>query len=528
MSVAGPIARDPQIAEWLGAAHRAFERCAYRDAHMHSMRVLERDPTTAEAYFVLALIAGAHDQFAKALDVIERALRFDPGNAIYHAHRGRFLIGLRRFADALQAAEQGMRVGPPDALTWDTLGVVLTRAGAHEKAVEPYRCAVALDPSKTNYWYNLGAALQFVGDFAGARQAYRAAVELNPRHFRAWSALSQVSRAPFDDADVAHLSALLQSDLDPDAELHVCHALAKHYEDREQHATAFEYLERGKRRKHGSIQYSIDDDRALFDAARQACTPQWLSAPATGSSSAEPIFIIGMPRTGTTLVERILSSHPEVFSAGELSNFSLVVKRAARTPSNKVLDAETLIAGAALDPRRLGEEYVASTRPRTGHTSRFIDKMPLNFFYAGLIHRALPNARIICLRRNALDTCLSNYRQLFATGFSYYNYAYDLLDIGRYYLMFDELAAYWREHIPHNYCEVHYEAVVADVEAEARRIVEFCGLEWHPACLDFHANAAPVATASSVQVRQPIYRTSVERWRKYERELAPLRALLGV
>jgi tetratricopeptide (TPR) repeat protein len=509
-------------------AERALEAKDYRRAHELCLQMLAQDPQWSDALLLLAVIAMDHGNFGKAAEVIERAIRIHPQRPEYHAQLGRCFIALHQPRAALEAAFRALELNPADALTLDTIGVVMTRAGAHAESVQPFRLAVERDPHKPSYQYNLGAALQFVGDFAGARQAYRAAVELNPRHFRAWSALSQVSRAPFDDADVAHLSALLQSDLDPDAELHVCHALAKHYEDREQHATAFEYLERGKRRKHGSIQYSIDDDRALFDAARQACTPQWLSAPATGSSSAEPIFIIGMPRTGTTLVERILSSHPEVFSAGELSNFSLVVKRAARTPSNKVLDAETLIAGAALDPRRLGEEYVASTRPRTGHTSRFIDKMPLNFFYAGLIHRALPNARIICLRRNALDSCLSNYRQLFATGFSYYNYAYDLLDIGRYYLMFDELAAYWREHIPHNYCEVHYEAVVADVEAEARRIVEFCGLEWHPACLDFHANAAPVATASSVQVRQPIYRTSVERWRKYERELAPLRALLGV
>jgi Flp pilus assembly protein TadD len=519
MSVAGPIARDPQIAEWLGAAHRAFERCAYRDAHMHSMRVLERDPTTAEAYFVLALIAGAHDQFAKALDVIERALRFDPGNAIYHAHRGRFLIGLRRFADALQAAEQGMRVGPPDALTWDTLGVVLTRAGAHEKAVEPYRCAVALDPSKTNYWYNLGAALQFVGDFTEAEQAYRRVLELEPDHARAWSALAQVAK--LTDADAAALEDLLRGTLSVDAELHLCHALAKHLETRGDYTRSFALLERGKRRKRAEIGYSIESDRELFEAARKTNV-----GPLDGFESSEPIFIVGMPRTGTTLVERIVSSHRDVFAAGELSHFSIAVKQVCGTPSPQVLDAETLAACARADVRGIGELYVSATRPRTGHTRHFIDKMPLNFFYAGVIRRALPNAKIICVRRNAMDTCLSNFRQLFATSFRYYHYSYDILDTGRYFLEFDALARYWRETLDANYMEIAYEDIVADTEREARRLLAFCGLDFDPACVQFHRNEAPVATASSVQVRQPIYKDAVERWRRYERELTPLRELL--
>jgi hypothetical protein len=153
--------------------------------------------------------------------------------------------------------------------------------------------------------------------------------------------------------------------------------------------------------------------------------------------------------------------------------------------------------------------------------------MPLNFFYAPLIWRALPNAKIICVRRNPLDTCLSNFRQLFATSFSYYNYAYDLLDTGRYFAAFASLTALWRETLTSNYLEVRYEDVVQDTEREARRLVEFCELTWDPRCLAFHDNAAPVATASSAQVRQPIYRTALERWRHYERELAPLRALLA-
>jgi hypothetical protein len=190
-----------------------------------------------------------------------------------------------------------------------------------------------------------------------------------------------------------------------------------------------------------------------------------------------------------------------------------------------VLDVPTLTAARQLDVQRIGADYVASTRPRTGHTRHFIDKMPLNFFYAGIIRRALPNAKIICVRRHPLDTCLANYRQLFATNFPYYNYAYDLLDTGCYYLRFAALMEHWRGTLGGNYCEVRYEAVIEDVEREARRLVEFCGLSWDPTCLSFHRSEQPVATASAVQVRQPIYKSSVARWRKYWQELAPLRRL---
>jgi hypothetical protein len=336
-----------------------------------------------------------------------------------------------------------------------------------------------------------------------------------------------VAREPFNAEEVAILQATLEQATEVDARLHLCHALAKHHEDRQEYSTAFQYLERGKGPKRASLHYSSDDDRALFDAVQAVCTAEFLNAKTTGCDSAEPIFIVGMPRTGTTLIERILSSHPDVFAAGELTNFSLMLKRAARTASNRVLDPETLRAAPGIDLAQLGSSYIESTRPRTGHTPRFIDKMPLNFLYAGLIRRALPNAKIVCLRRNPLDTCLSNYRQLFATSFSYYNYAYDLLDTGRYYRMFDALAEHWRKHMPRNYHEVCYETFVADTEAEARKLLDFCDLSWDPACLQFHENTAPVATASSVQVRQPIYRTSVDRWRKYAEQVAPLRELLN-
>ncbi len=506
-------------------AELAFDRRDFERAHEICIEVLGADPERAPALFLLAMIAAEHGNFGKALEVIDLALVRDATQPEYHAQRGRCLIALHRPRDAFESAQRALAFDPQRALTLDTIGVVLTRAGAHAEALEPFRRAVARDSSRVQYHYNLGAAEQFVGDFERAAHAYRRALALDPKHYRPWSALAQVAKAPFGAAEVAEIQRQLAAAPSEDAELHLCHALAKQAEDVGRYAEAFRYLERGKRRKRARREASFAAHEALFDAAALTARP---APKGPGFESAEPIFIVGMPRTGTTLVERILSSHPAVFSAGELTNFSLAVKRATGTASNRVLDAETLAAAARVDARALGAAYVDSTRPRTGRAPRFIDKMPLNFLYSAMIHRALPNARIICLRRNALDACLSNYRQLFATTFEYYDYAFDLLDTGRYYVRFDSLARLWRETIPAaSYTEVRYEDVVEHTEREARRLLEFCGLEWDPRCLAFDENAAPVATASAVQVRQPIYRTALDRWRHYEDEIGPLRALLA-
>jgi tetratricopeptide (TPR) repeat protein len=515
------------VTEWQREAERALNRRDFRLAHELCLKTLTAEPQHADALFLLGVIAAEHGNHGKAVEVIDRAIAIEPGRAEYFAQRGRCLVALHRPREAFEAAQRALSLAPRDGLTLDTIGVVMTRAGAHADAVEPFRHAVARDAGKPAYHYNLGAALQFVGDLEGAVREYRAALRLDPNFHRAWSSLAQVASRPLTSPDVAMLEQMLaDATIEPDAELHLCHALAKQHEDEGRYAAAFRLLERGKRRKAAALQYNFAGDRELFAAAGRL--PAGLARHRrVGHASREPIFIVGMPRTGTTLVERILSSHPSVFSAGELTSFGLALKRATRTPSNRVLDAETLAAAGDCDAAAVGAAYLAGTRPRTGHTPRFIDKMPLNFFYAPLILRALPNAKIICLRRNPLDTCLSNFRQLFATSFSYYNYSYDLLDTGRYYAGFHATAALWKAELRQNYLEVHYEDVVESTEREARRLLEFCELPWDPRCLAFEHNTAPVATASSVQVRQPIYRSALERWRHYARELAPLRELLA-
>ena len=516
----------PSHDAWRRATRDAIAAKEFRSAHRLCIQVLTREPNCAEAFFLLGLIAAEHNNLAKAADVISRAIRLDATQAEYHAHLARCLVILNRHQEARAVAETALTLIPADALTLDTLGVVWSRLGEHTIAVELFRRAVARDGTRAEYFYNLGSSLQFSGLFQEAQAAYRRCLALDESFHRARSGLSQLTRKSTDDNDIPALEAQLERPgLGVDAELHLCHALAKEHEDLGHFHQAFHYLVRGKRRKRATLEYSIADDQKLFETAREVCSAEVVTG-SNGCPSKEAIFIVGMPRTGTTLVERVLSSHETVFAAGELTDFSLVLKRITATAGNTVLDPATLRAAADADACALGEAYLQSTRPRTGHTAHFIDKMPLNFFYAGLIHRALPNARIICLRRNPLDTCLSNFRQLFASRVPYYRYAYDLLDTGRYYALFDALTTHWRGLMPHHFRELHYEDLVADPERETRTLLEFCGLGWDPRCLRFFENPAPVATASSIQVRSPLYRSSVGRWKHYAEELAELIALL--
>jgi tetratricopeptide (TPR) repeat protein len=365
----------------------------------------------------------------------------------------------------------------------------------------------------------------YSGDIEAAEREYEACIALDPTYWKAHLALSQQRRQSPGANHVDALEALsVKHETEADAALYLNLALAKEWEDLGEYPKAFRHYVRGKASQRAQRAYSIDRDRGIFKALMAASGPR---PDDRASESAEPIFIFGMPRSGTTLVDRILSSHSQVRSAGELQEFGLLLKRMSGSRTNHLLDDDTIARAERVDMEQLGNRYVESTRRAgTGATPRFIDKLPHNFLYAGFIARALPNARMICLQRDPMDTCLSNFRQLFAVKSPYYDYSFDLMDTGRYYILYRELLSHWHQIMPGRILEVRYESIVDDLEGQARKLLEFCGLSWESACLAFEDNQAPVATASAVQVREPINRKSVGRWRRYESELAGLRELL--
>jgi hypothetical protein len=308
--------------------------------------------------------------------------------------------------------------------------------------------------------------------------------------------------------------------------MNLYYALAKEAEDIEDYQKSFKALETGSRIRRRHLQYQVKNDVAVLDDIRRCYADAKSCTQDKGFHDDSPIFIVGMPRTGTTLVERILAGHSEVTSAGELHDFSSeLVKEIQRHSQGKPVAKDRIVqASLKVDFARLGRNYVKAARQAVEPASpQFIDKLPFNLLYCGLIHRALPNARIIHMVRDPMDTCYAIYKTLFGQA---YPFSYDLDELATYYIAYRKLMAHWHQVMPGLILDVAYEDVVADPEQQARRLVAHCGLDWEPECLEFHKSKAASTTASAVQVRQPLYATSIQKWRNYENQLAPLNARL--
>lgn len=513
---------SPKSASPIDSARAHYRQGRIRDAHGLCMQVLRADPRAAAAYGLLGEIAADHRTFDKGEELFRRAWALEPGNIAFGAGLSRCLIGLNRTIEALAAAERSLSLGSGDAATLDTLGVVFSRAGRQDLAATCFRAAHGLSPNHAGYLLNLGWAEQYLGDLAAAEAAWRKAIALDPDDERPLAALVQMIPQTADGHFIDRLERLFDRAAgDADRRLRIGHALAKTYEDLADPVASFDWLARAKAAKAGPAA-NLDLWRNELFAAARATAPRQGEAGA-GHTSDEPIFVFGLPRSGTTLVEQMVASHPAVVSTGEPMDFAILARRLAGAPTRELIDGPTLRTAARGDMARLGADYVASIRARQGGGARFTDKAPLNFLYAGLIHAALPNARMICLRRDPIDSCLAIYRQMFATSFAYYDWVYSLEATARFYLAFDDLVAHWRATLPADrFREVAYEDVVADPEGQARALLAWLDLPWDEAVLAPHENAKPVATASAAQVRRPIYATSVGRWRRYGDRLKPL------
>ena len=518
-------APDPQ--HLYAQAVEALNRSRWSDAARLADHLMQTAPPHAGVQFIAGVAALQMQRVAQAVGHLDVATAMNPQRVDYATQYARALASGRKLREAVAVADKALALGPSDALSLDTLGVIYTQANEHTRAAMLFQRAVEREPKRASYRFNLATALTFLGNLDASEREYEACIAIDPAYLKAHLALSQLRRQTQAGNHVERLRALLAAHPhDRPAQLYLNLALAKELEDLQQYPESFAHLSAGKASHRATRNYSPQRDEALFNALMRDFAEPLDSTRAGGHDSREPIFVVGMPRTGTTLVDRILSSHSRVHSAGELQTFGLQLKRLSGSRTPPMLDPDTLARARTLDWKRLGTGYIDDTRPGTGHTPHFIDKLPHNFLYLGHIARALPHARIVCLRRDPLDTCLSNFRQLFALTSPFYDYSLDILDIGRYYALFDRLMAHWQRVLPGRILEVHYETLVDAQEESTRRLLEFCGLPWESACLRFEQNEAPVATASAVQVRAPLFRSSLRRWKHYEGELEALKTLL--
>ena len=505
------------------AAHAwsLFQKQDHEGAYGAAMAALRRDPGQLWPYGVLTEIALHHGNPGKGLEIASHHMEMAPHALEPAAQVARAQLMLHRHDEARTTLNHACNLAEncTDAHMLDTLGVLLARTSQHEKAQGFFERAVALVPDNSSLLYNLATTRQFIGDLEAARETYRTLLSIDPRHHRARLALVRLGDYGDPDKMLTELeNHFAREGDDPDQALLIGHAIASVLEEKREWQASLAWLHRAKAGKRAERSYDPARQEALFAAAAETASLAIAPEPAS-AGMLSPIFIVGMPRSGTTLVEHIIGGHSMVAEAGELTDFAVLAKRAAGSGGPMVLDADTLENAMQADLAAVGTDYIARCRTLLGEPAFFTDKMPFNVFYAALILNALPSARIICLRRDPMDIIFSNYRQLFATGFSYYDYAYDLEATADFVARFEALADHWKQNLPSGrYREVRYEDVVADLELQARSLIDFCGLPWEDACMDFTANASPVATASSVQVRQPLYSTSIGRWARYGEE----------
>jgi tetratricopeptide (TPR) repeat protein len=482
-------------------------------------------PEHAPAWLAASHLAVGMRRIPEALRLIDRAVRLEPENPRYLIHRAQVLLELGRRAEAVECTVAAERAAASDPILLDTIGGLFNFANDHARALAAYDRAVGLAPDNAHFLFNRAAVRRFLGELAAAEDDYDRVIRLRPRDYEAYRNRSDLRTQTPQRNHVAQLRAVLAQHV-PDwrGEVQLRFALAKELEDLGDHADSFRELARGAALRRAHLQYDPATDIATVDWIIEAY-PRAPAAPDVRAPTDSPIFIVGLPRSGTTLVDRILSSHSAVRSAGELNDFALAVVASVGALAGPQLPPrrELVARSAGVDFAALGADYLRRARAGGAGPGRFTDKMPLNYLYCGLIRRALPQAKIVHLVRHPLAVCYAMYKNLFQDG---YPFSYDLGEIGRYYLAYRRLMDHWRSTMPGVIHTVAYESLVADQLGESRRLLAYCGLEWEPACGEFHRNPYATTTASAAQVRRPIYDSSVAQWRRYATQLEPLRRQL--
>lgn len=422
-----------------------------------------------------------------------------------------------------KALENAVRYNDGNPVVLDLIGTVYGLLGDQEEAAAWTDKAVQKEPNAIPFLVNQANNHMFFGRLDEAEEVLQRVLKMQPESAQAHWTLSNVRKAA-DREHVEVLSRLVKKDYrDPRALAFLNYGLGKELEDLEEWDEAFEAFARGAAARRKTIDFDERSEIEMYEAFADVFTPDWLENGKKGHDVSSPIFVVGQPRTGTTLVERIVTSHSQVHSAGELKQFGTSVRRLSNyrepTPNSPRL-AEL---AADIDPEKLGKAYMAKTRKFRGSLPRFVDKLPPNYLYIPLILKALPNAKIVHLRRNPMDACFASFKQLFADA---YPHSYDQAEMARHHARYFHLMATWRGRFGGRFFDISYEDTARDLEPNARALIEFLELPWEDACLHFHKQETAVTTASAVQVRQPVHTKSIGRWRRYEKQLDVMRRTL--
>ena len=551
----GASPADDPFAAVIGAALRMQQAGRLDEAAAAYRKVLAKRPRHAAANHFFGLLLHQAGRSEEGMPYIARSLETEPANADFQSNLGTVLKDTGRFDEAVASFEAAVRLRPDFALAWNNLGAALSAAGrmseaiaAHRKAVElqphyvagrlnlahalkeagkldeaaeNYRAALAMRPNDAETHYQLALSQMEGGEIDEAMETFRRTIVLKPRHAEAYVMLASLKRPREADEEMAAMERLYhRADATDQEKMLIGFALAKSFEDIGRYDEAFDYLLAGNALRRKTFDYSHQAAKAHFDELKSVFDKGLFDRlHDVGSKDETPIFIIGMPRSGTTLVEQILSSHPEVFGPGELMTLQQVGLRSF--PPAADLGFPATVARAAPEKfAQAGDAYVAELRRWSADARRITDKMPGNFTLVGLIRLILPKARVVHCVRDAPATCLSIFKTYFRS--QGHRYGYDLAELADYYNLYADLMRHWHSVLPGFVRDIRYEDLIADQEAQSRALVADCGLEWDDRCIAFHEAKRQVRTASAAQVRQPIYKSSIEQWRRYEKGLKPL------
>ena len=472
----------------------------------------------------MGLVEKAANRPAQAMKAFARAHdldgnRYDAAVELASQH-----VRLHEYGPAVALLETVLPLMQESPRYLDMAGTIYSNVGLPERAWPLFQRAVELQPDADSIRARLAECSVHIGRVDDARAIYEGLLRRIPNHQRNHYELSRLGRAP-DATHVDEMLGLLETSSEPPARnVYLYYALGKELEDLERWDEAFDFYRRAGDAAASVADYDVRSDVATVDTVIETCTTEWLGdAKAIDDETnarKAPIFVVGLPRTGTTLTERILSSHSQIETIGETFFMQIALKHASRIVTADAMNADIVRAAAGKDATRIGADYLRSVAYKFGDKPLFIEKFPENFLYLGFIAKALPGARLVHLRRNPMDACFAMYKQ------SFFRYAYTLDDLGAYYLAYHRLGRHWREVLGKRLVEVDYERLVGDQEVQTRKLLEALDLEFEDACLSFELNRAASNTASSVQIREKAHTRSVNRWKRYEEQLQPLRNCL--
>jgi tetratricopeptide (TPR) repeat protein len=506
-------------------ARRAFEAQDWATLKARADEIIRREPDNPEGYFLSGLAHKISKRPKECIELFEKALALDSTRYDAAIELANQYTILRRNGEAAKLLKKYQDSLSNSPLYLDMAGTVYSNIGMVQEAWPLFKKANELQPGIDRFQANLAACGVYLGKIEETEEIYRALLKRFPGHRLNHYELSRLKKAK-DYSHIEQMKEILRNSGEtPDKHIFLYYAIGKELEDLEQWDESFDYYRKAGDAVCSVADYDVAEEVEFIDTIMEVCNSDWLedSMDAIPASATEktPIFIVGLPRTGTTLTERIVSSHSRVVSLGETTFIQMILRRESDIPGSKHMNWPDMIRSvAAKDIRLLAKGYMDAVEYRLGEEPMFIDKAPFNFLYVGFIAKAWPEARIVHLVRNPMDSCFSMYKQVFTWA---YRFSYSLDGLGRYFVAYDRLRKHWQTILGDRLIEVEYEALVADPEGQTRRLLDRLGLEFEQACLDFDRNKTPSTTASSVQVRKKVYRSSVNKWTRFARQLQPLR-----